>query len=196
MLAPEALHGLPGRIVETIAPYTESDPVAILLTLSGRSPAIWIGPGPHACVEKDLPSGPAQRRPSVGRTSKARKGTLEQYARLDAPQADPPDAATRIRTGLSSGEGLIYNVRDAREEMQPVKKRGRVVAYQRVRVDEGESDKRLLVDRAGARLRVEADAGVRRIASPPTLRLAWDSGDLSTLTKKQPTAGDWGALSA
>ena len=54
-------------------------------------------------------------------------------------------ARERILGGLSSGEGLIDAVRDAREEQHPIKEKGRVVDYQMVVADPGVDDKRLLV---------------------------------------------------
>jgi hypothetical protein len=48
-LAPEALYGLAGRIVETVAPYTEADPVAVLAHLLVGIGNL-IGSGPHALV--------------------------------------------------------------------------------------------------------------------------------------------------
>ena len=72
-LAPEALYGLAGRIVETVAPYTEADPVAVLAHLLVGVGNL-IGSGPHALVG-------SERHPLrlyaalVGQSSKARKGT-------------------------------------------------------------------------------------------------------------------------
>ena len=48
----------------------------------------------------------------IGDTAKARKGTSLGHARRLTTVADP-DWASRIASGLSSGEGLIYAVRDA-----------------------------------------------------------------------------------
>ena len=92
---------------------------------------------------------------------------------------------TRIKTGLSSGEGLIYNVRDPRSEMQPVKERGRVVDYQEVLVDPGEADKRLLVFEPELATVLRRMQGEGNTLSS-VLREAWDSGRLSTLTKNSP----------
>ena len=90
-----------------------------------------------------------------------------------------------MRTGLSSGEGLIYHVRDSREEQQPVKEHGRVVDYQTVCVDPGEPDKRLLI------FEPELASVLRRMKGETSslsavLRQAWESGDLSTLTRRDP----------
>ncbi len=45
---------------------------------------------------------------------------------------------------MSSGEGLIYHVRDELRKTVPVKRGGRIIDYEEEIVDSGESDKRLL----------------------------------------------------
>lgn len=101
-------------------------------------------------------------------------------------QIDHEWAKARIKSGLSSGEGLIYNVRDAREEQQSIKEDGRVVDYQTVVVDEGEADKRLLVfepELATVLRRMQGETN----SLSAVLREAWESGQLSTLVKNAPT---------
>ena len=58
---------------------------------------------------------------------------------------DEPWGMNGIGSGLSSGEGLIWQVRDPVEQQTPVKEKGRVVGYEMVTTDPGVSDKRLLV---------------------------------------------------
>jgi hypothetical protein len=79
--------------------------------------------------------------------------------------------------GLSSGEGLIYAVRD---RVDGENKKGETVVF-----DQGVEDKRLLV--------LEAElAGVLKVMSregntlSPVIRQAWDDGALQTLTKNSP----------
>jgi hypothetical protein len=52
---------------------------------------------------------------------------------------------SHIQSGLSSGEGLIWEVRDAIVKREPVKERGRITGHQEIEIDEGVADKRLLV---------------------------------------------------
>ena len=68
----DAYHGLIGKFVQTIAPYSEADPVAILLnTLDGLG--CLIGPGPYAMTE--YVQHPARLNILlVGRTAGGRKG--------------------------------------------------------------------------------------------------------------------------
>ena len=182
-LAPEALYGLPGRIVNAIDPYTEAAPVATLVHVLVAAGNL-IGPVPHARVQAD-------RHPCrfyaalVGATSKGRKGTAWSTPREMMARIDRPWTESRVASGLSSGEGLIHNVRDSRTEQQPVKERGRVVDYERVVVDGGEADKRLLV------IEPELGSVLRRMSGDTNtlsalLRQAWDTGDLRTLTKNSP----------
>ncbi len=182
-LAREALYGLPGRIVETIDPYTEADPVATLVhTLVGVGNLI--GPVAHACVQHDRHPGRLNAL-LVGRTGKGRKGTSWSTLRHLLGQLDDEWARFRVKTGLSSGEGLIYNVRDARSEKQPIREKGRVVGYEDVRLDEGEEDKRLLIIEPEFAVTLRVIARENNTLSG-ILRQAWDSGDLATLTKNSP----------
>jgi hypothetical protein len=142
-MAEDTYHGLAGRIVRAIEPHSEADPVAILMhVLVGVGNVV--GRGLHAMVEETMHTC-AEYVALVGRTSKGRKGQVWSTPRYLLSQAAETWADMRIKSGLSSGEGVIFNVRDARGESQPVKEKGRVVDYERVIVDEGETDKRLLI---------------------------------------------------
>jgi hypothetical protein len=121
-IASEALYGLPGKIVRSIDPFTEADPAAVLIHVLTAFGNI-IGPGAHAAVQNDL--HPARIfAVIVGASSKGRKGTSwstpkELFSRIDSHWSD-----CRIRSGLSSGEGLIYHnplsrQRTARRQKQP-----------------------------------------------------------------------------
>jgi hypothetical protein len=181
-LAPEALYGLPGRVVETVSPYTEADPVAILTTFLTAAGNL-LGPGPmRAPAMMTIHAGCS--RP-LWKSGRGRKGTS-----LGAPLAvlhdvDPEWATRRIASGLSTGEGLIYHVRDPFEKRQPIKEKGRVVAYESVIEDHGESDKRLLVvepEMAAVLKRMERESS----SLSAVIRQAWDTGTLATLTKNSP----------
>ncbi len=183
MLANEALHGLAGRIVRAIEPYSEADPAAILAhVLVGVGNLV--GLGPYALVEKTT-HRVNEFAVLVGATSKARKGQAWSVPRSILEQVDERWVLSHIRTGMSSGEGLIYHVRDAREERQPVKERRGVVSYESIIVDEGEADKRLLViepEFASVLRRMQAESN----SLSAVLRQAWDDGNLSTLTRNAP----------
>jgi hypothetical protein len=113
----------------------------------------------------------------VGETSKGRKGMSWGYPRELMRAADEQWIDERVLHGLSSGEGLIYAVRD---RLEGENKKGEMVV-----LDEGVEDKRVLV--------LEAElAGVLKVMSrdgntlSPVIRQAWDDGALQTLTKNSP----------
>jgi hypothetical protein len=102
----------------------------------------------------------------VGDSAKARKGSsFDHVARLLA-QADPAFPA-RLTTGLSSGEGLIWTVRDPQGH------------------DPGTVDKRLLVIEPEFAT-VLKSTGRELSTLSPTLRSAWDGRPLALLTRTAP----------
>ena len=182
VMAPEAFYGLAGDFVRLVEPHTESDPVALLMQFIVGFGNL-IGRGAYARVEADTHCCNLNLVP-VGESSKARKGTSMGQVKLPLTTIDP-DWKSRVKSGLSSGEGLIFQVRDP-----VIKKVARKVQSQTVYedeiVDSGEDDKRLLV--------VESEfANVLKQVSregntlSPVMRDAWDHGDLATLTKNNPT---------
>jgi hypothetical protein len=181
-LGEAAFHGLAGEIVRRIDPHTEGDPVAVLIhLLTGIGNAI--GRGVHFKV------GGAEHHMNlfaacVGKTAKGRKGTAQADTFRLLRQVDEPWATQRVQTGLSSGEGLIWAVRDPIHKPERDRKTGVVES---VLVDEGIADKRLLV------VEPELASVLRRMGRESNtlsavLRLAWDSGDLRVLTKNTPAA--------
>ena len=172
----EAFHELAGLIVNLIAPSTEADPVGLLLQLLvGFGNAVGRG----AWVEADGCRHHANEfAVIVGETSRARKGTSEKRVRPVWAYADPDWAAKKITHGLSSGEGLIWEIRD------PILGTDKKTK-QEVEIDPGVDDKRVLVIESefGSVLRVLARDG-NTLSS--VLRLAWDSDDLRTMTKNNP----------
>lgn len=180
-----AFYGLAGDFVRMVEPHTESDPIALLaqfLAMAGN----MIGRGSHARVEAD-------RHYSnlfvsiVGVTSKGRKGTSAGVVRRPLREVDEHWERNRIQGGLSSGEGLIWGVRDPIYKKEPVKnkKTGLIEEYQTVMVDEGVSDKRLMIveSELAASLRVLGRDGNTLSA---IIRQAWDSGMLRIMTKNSP----------
>jgi hypothetical protein len=177
-----AFHGLAGEFVRTVEPHTEADPVALLVQFLCEYGNV-IGRNCYVQVESD-------RHYTnlfvvlVGQTAKARKGTSERNVRTII-KAVSEDWGCRVMSGLASGEGLIWQVRDPIERTEPVKEKGRVNGYQNIIVDQGVSDKRLMiVEPELARVfRVLEREGSTLSA---LIREAWDSGDLRTLTKNSP----------
>jgi hypothetical protein len=183
ILAPEALHGLPGDIVRTIDPFTEADPASVLIHVLAAFGNV-IGSGAHAAVQNDL--HPARIFAVViGESSKGRKGMSWSTPREIFSKVDSKWSDGRVRGGLSSGEGLIYHVRDELRKTVPVKKGGRIIDYEEEIVDSGESDKRLLCIESefSSMLKIMGREGN---SLSGVVRQAWDTGDLSTLTRNNP----------
>lgn len=175
-----AYHGLIGRLVRMIEPETEADPVAILvqiLIMFGNA----IGRNAHWQVEGDKHYGNLFAC-LVGETAKARKGTSKGRALQVFGKFDDLSWRSRIVSGLSSGEGLIWAVRDPIYKRHLVKSKGRVIDTQEVMEDPGQNDKRLLVIESEF-ARALQSAGREGNTLSPLVREAWDSGYLHSLTK-------------
>ena len=160
----EAFSGLAGAITEAIAPATEADPVAILAQLLVAAGSV-IGRGAYFPVEATR-HHPAEFVVLVGDSAKARKGSSwDHVARLMG--GVDPGFASRCSTGLSSGEGLIWALRDPS---------GR---------DAGAADPRLLVvEPEFASVLKQTTRDVSTLS--PVLRAAWDGRPLAILTRTAP----------
>ena len=182
-LAAEAYHGLAGEIVRAIEPHTESDPAGLLVQFLAAFGSV-IGGSPHFRVEADRHRGNLFVV-LVGVTSTARKGTSLGQVRHIFQFADAEWAASRVLSGLSSGEGLVWTVRNPIEKREGVREKRRIVRYETVVADHGVPDKRALIVEAefSSPLRVSAREGNTLSA---VIRDAWDTGDLCTLTKNSP----------
>jgi hypothetical protein len=185
-----AYYGLTGELVRTIEPHSEADPAAILIqTLIAFGN--MIGRTAHFCAEADSHYG-NMFACLVGNTSKGRKGTSWGQASKLFGSVDTEWADGRVMGGLSSGEGLIWAVRDPVYKREPVREgggrgkgKGHIVGYEQVEVDAGVADKRLLVleSEFGSVLKVIAR---ERNTLSAIIRQAWDTGTLRTLTKNCP----------
>jgi hypothetical protein len=181
-LRAEAFRGLAGQVIKLIAPHSEADPAALLvqfLVAFGNA----IGRGPFFEVEGDR-HATNLFAVMVGETAKARKGTSWSRIRRLFTLAEETWVTSRVASGLSSGEGLIWAVRD------PIERQGRIgerneTRYQTVLFDPGVEDKRLLIleEEFASTLRVMGREGN---TLSPIIRRAWDDGNLSTLVKNSP----------
>jgi hypothetical protein len=161
---PAAYHGLIGEIVRRLEPETEADPVAILTQLLV---AFGAAVGRRAYFEIEATRHyPHEFLLLVGESSRARKGTAWDHVRRVICDADPTLSA-RILTGLSSGEGLVWAVRDPAGS------------------DPGVSDRRLLALEPEF-VSVLKSAGREISTLSPTLRSAWDGRPLQLLTRTAP----------
>ena len=169
-LKPEALHGLAGDVVKTIEPQSEADPAALLINFL-VSFGNAIGDRPHFMAEADRHTMRLFAI-CVGETSKGRKGTAWGHNKRIFRTVEPEWEMEHVISGLSSGEGLIWAVRD------PIEKKEEII-------DEGIHDKRLLVleSEFSSVLRILRREGNTLSA---IVRQAWDNGNLRTLTKNSP----------
>jgi hypothetical protein len=182
-LGKAAYYGLAGEIVRAIDPHTEADVVAVLGQLLASFGNV-VGRRAHFLAEADQ-HFTNSNIVLVGNTSKGRKGTSYGQVRRLLAAVDPEWAGRCVAGGMSSGEGLIWAVRDAIEKHEPIKVKGRIDGYQDVIVDQGVTDKRLLA--------IESEfASVLKVASregntlSAVIRQAWDNGNLCSLTKNSP----------
>lgn len=145
-----------------------------------------IGPLPHVLVEH-TPHYARTNALIVGVTAGGRKGTSWGPARYLLSKVDESFVSRRVKSGLSSGEGLIFLVRDPQYDKVPIREGGRrtgeIIGYEDVLSDPGEPDKRLLIiesEFASALKVMEREGNTLS----PILRDVWDHGNLSPLTKK------------
>lgn len=165
-LRQKALQGLAGDVVRLIAPQSESDPAALLvqfLTLFGN----YVGRKPYCWGEA------TKLRANlfalvVGQTARSRKGTAFNHIRAIFQEASPGWTKRCSFTGLSSGEGLIWSVRDQKQKTKNER-----------------SDKRVFVHEPefSRVLRVQRREGN---TLSPTLRSAWDGNTMQIMTKNTP----------
>ena len=180
-----AFYGLAGALTKAVEPFSEADPVGILLHCLLAS-GVMIGSEPHVNVEH-APHYARTNLLVVGVTSGGRKGTAFSPIRHVLSKIDESFVLKRVKSGLSSGEGLIYQVRDAQYEKEPIRaaghRTGDILGYQDRLVDPGEPDKRLLIiesEFASALTVMEREGNTLS----PVLRDTFDHGNLSPLTKK------------
>jgi hypothetical protein len=135
----EGFRGLAGKIVLAIMPYSEADPAAVLINfligfgnLIGRT-AHFIADREHYTNLFAL---------LVGDTSTGKKGTSWSHVKKVFAAVDTGWAINRTPGGLSSGEGLIWAIRDPIYKTVVDKKTGEQETFLE---DAGESDKRLLL---------------------------------------------------
>ncbi len=160
-----ALHGVAGEFVTRTAPHTESDPMALLIQFlvcfgaaAGRNIHYAVEATRHSLNEFAILVGPS---------GKGRKGSAWDHVESLLSEFDSEFATRCISSGLSSGEGLIYEVRDPTNS------------------DSGAQDKRrLIIESEFAQvLKVLAREGN---TLSPVVRNAWDGKPLQTIAKNAP----------
>lgn len=166
-LDPAARYGLAGEIVELLEPHTEADPVALLGTTLSEF-GCTVGRAPHVVL--DGSRHPLLFWPIItGKSSKSRKGSSDRRVAALFRESDPDWTRGECRGTLSSGEGLVFAVRDPSSKDEKV-------------VDPGVGDKRLLLVQSefGSVLGVMKREGN---SLSGVVRDAWDGQDLCPMTK-------------
>ncbi len=174
-LPDKAFEGLAGEIVQRLDMFTEADPVGVLasiLAFVGNA----VGTGPH-CMVGGTKHGLRFWPVMVGDTAVSRKGDGWKIASFVASLTSPTWLQERVRLGgLSSGEGMIWEVRD--EIKKWIKGNEEVV-------DPGVLDKRLMiVETEFARVLQSMERQGNTLSA--IVRQAFDGENLSTLTKNTP----------
>ncbi|MAF90193.1 MAG: hypothetical protein CL674_02895 [Bdellovibrionaceae bacterium] len=166
-MSKEAFYGPLGELVNAIEPHTEADPIALLSQMMVVVGNV-VGRNPHFKAEADR-HGLNLFATMVGQSSKGRKGTSWGYALKLAKAIDRDWVQNSLKSGLCSGEGLIWALKDPESE------------------DGGEQilDKRLLSEESefASILKVLSREGNTLSA---ILRNAWDGKDLNIMTKNNP----------
>ena len=162
-----------GRIAELTTQGTEIDPHATLFSLLTVFGGV-VGPGTYFHVGETL-HYPRLFSVLVGTSSRGRKGSS--MSPILGVFSEIVQEFRSIKTSgpLSSGEGLLWRIRDASEE---VDKNGQPI-------DAGIVDKRLIVLDGEFAACLKAMKRETNTLSA-ILRTAWDSGDIAPLTKTRP----------
>jgi hypothetical protein len=170
-LAPEAFHGPAGAWAIASQPHTEASPAGVLIctlvafgNAVGRSPYADVGAKRHHANEYAL---------LVGSTSTARKGETMAVATLPIKHADEGWKG-RLMGGFGSGESIVYELRDAKVDVDDDE--------QQHVVDAGAMDKRLLAYEPEF-AHVFSVAGRDGSTLSSLLRNGWDSERLENRTK-------------
>jgi hypothetical protein len=171
-LAEAAFHGPAGEFVKLVEPHTEADPAALLVqflvgfgNLCGPASFRFAGGVAHHMNEFAV---------VVGDTSRARKGTSWAEVERFLEKVDSDWVRGCVTSGLSTGEGLIYHVRDPQNENGRVDSASGTKGETNGRgADPGVLDKRLMVQAGefAAVLKVVTRDGA---TLSPVLREAWD----------------------
>ena len=179
VLSDKALFGLAGYVVRKIEPHTEADNAALLVqflagfgSLIGKTAYFQVGADKHYTKLNAV---------IVGASSRARKGTSWSEIERLLIRVDESFREC-IQNGLSSGEGLIYHVRDERTEKKPIKTKSIITSYQDEIVDEGATEKRaFVIEPEFARVLQSMKREGNTLSS--VIRQAWDTDRLRVMTK-------------
>lgn len=180
-----AFYGPAGDFVRLVDPCTEASLAALLINflisfgnVIGRKAHFTVGAKKHYLNLFGV---------LVGISAKSRKGTSWSWIEQLFSGIDENWVNNNIVSGLSSGEGLIFRVKDAVYKQEPIKNTitNRVTGYKQVVAEPGVTDKRILVSEEEFVNALKVMKREGNILSP-ICRMAWDGGNLQILTKNSP----------
>ena len=173
----EMFPGLLGELTTAATTRSEAHPAAVashFLVMFGNA----VGRGPYFYVAETR-HGVQEFCLIVGPTATGRKGDARHAAESIITEADPIWAEACIQSGLSSGEGVIFHVRDALRGID--RKTGEEMV-----IDAGVADKRLCVVETEFSQALKMFRREGNVLSD-VLRDAWDGKRvLGTLIKNNP----------
>lgn len=180
-MAEEAFYGIPGEFVRMVEAHTEADRNWLLVlfllysgNVLGRSRYFMVGGDRHYMKLFAVCVGPT----SCGRKGSA-TGPVEMFFRES--QEGKEQGLGHLLSGLSSGEGMIWQIHDP--IFKKVKdKKGKV---EEQCIDEGEPDKRLIVN-TGEFFGVLSVSRREGNTLSRIIRDAWDRDILESPTKNSP----------
>jgi hypothetical protein len=171
-----AYHGIAGDFVKSLDPHTEADKPSVLIQFIVGFGSM-VGNSPYYLVEGDRHHA-NMFAVIVGKSAKARKGTGQGRVNQVSQEADLVWFNDHIASGLSSGEGFIFPVRD------PIKRWNAKDKIEEI-IDPGVLDKRLLiVETEFASPLVVMERSGNNLSQ--LVRRAWDCMPLQTLTRNNP----------
>lgn len=177
LLHHNALEGFAGEFVYEATKNSEASPTAVLLTFLARFGCEVFNPHNQAPYFQIGESKHFSRLfvAICGQTAKARKGTSAKPVERLFTFNHTKDMIQVSPGPLSSGEGLIYAVRDEKIEYDNDKQSSKIV-------DAGATDKRLFVldEELASALKVTKREGN---TLSTVLRGLWDNGSASPITK-------------
>lgn len=176
----KCFYGLAGEFVRLVEPHTEASVMALLAQFLVYFGNI-IGRAAHFKIEGD------KHYTNlfcilIGNTASGRKGTSLGRVKQIFEGIDAHHEKECLASGLASGEGLLYRVRDA----QYIQKKNKdTKEIEDVLFDGGVSDKRLLTTEGefAQVLRVQGREGN---TLSTYIRNLWDSGTAQSMTKNSP----------
>lgn len=177
-LDPKAYYGILGKIINLIKDETEASPEAMLFqglvilgNLMNRKFYRAVGGSKNYSNAFVV---------IVGKTSKARKGTSFKDISYIFKKVWGKDFERRIKRGVSSGEGIIWLIRDP--VVEEVTNKGKI---EKKTIDKGVVEKEvILVEEEFSKLIKVSKRESNTVSE--VLRTAFDSDDLQSISKEQP----------